>query len=120
MLIGILLCLLLLAVLHLTTSFWGWILIVPFAYTVVREHRVGRGLAIGAASGGLLWLGMALYLLMGDAALVTDRVAAMAGVETPAVLAAVTGVIGLLGAGLSGGAGAAVRSALTHRRRSRR
>lgn len=115
MLLGLLICTALLALLHLAVPFWGWVLVVPFAYAAVREPQVGRGLAIGALSAGGLWLVMAAVLFLGPSARVAERVAAMVGTGAPVLLPVVTGVLGLLAGGLAGAAGSSVRHALRRR-----
>ena len=109
---AVLVCLAALLGLSALAPFWGWVMIVPFAYGAARAASGWRAARTGLAASGLLWLGAAAYLYAAGGSLIAGRMAAMFGLGRGGTMIAVTGLAAALAGGLGGYAGYAVRAAI--------
>jgi hypothetical protein len=113
---AILACLAAMLALQLLTSFWWWVMVVPFAYGAAARSG-GRAFRTGLAAAGLLWLGAALFFRLAGGQLIAERMAKMFGLGSSWLLVLATGLVAALAAGLAGYAGYAVRAAVKKRKR---
>ena len=65
----------LMLILHLTTPFWWWIMVVPFLYGLIRSRSALHAFSTGLGSAGLLWLGASIYLYNTGSALIAEKIA---------------------------------------------
>lgn len=107
---AILVCLLAMLALQLLTSFWGWVMIVPFAYGAAVARSGGRALRTGFFAAGLLWLVTSLLLYLTGSGTIASRMANMFGLGKPWLMVLATTLIAAVAAGVSGYAGYAVRA----------
>lgn len=108
--IAIIACLLVMLVLEALTSFWWWVMIVPFAYGAAAARSGWRAIRTGFLAAGLLWLGGAVYLYLTGSRIMAGRMAAMFGLGRTWPMLLMTGLVAAVAAGLSGYAGYAVRA----------
>jgi hypothetical protein len=101
-------CLLIMLALQLLTSFWGWVMIVPFAYGAAAARSGGKALRTGFLAAGLLWLGASAYFYLAGSRLIASRLAGMFGLGTSWLMILITGLIAAVAAAVSGYAGYAV------------
>jgi len=114
--IGFLICALLLVILQMVTGWWWWIMVVPFAYFLVRRARIRTAIITGAAASGAVWLVWSLYMwLIGGADLIAERVAVALQVKMPAGLVFLAFLIAVIAGGLAAAAGASIRAGPTGR-----
>ncbi len=102
---GSLFCLAAILVLQLVTHFWWWIVAVPFVYGAVASSSGWDAFRSGMMGSGGLWLVAAGWQLTTSAQLVSQRVAEMLGVGSPATLVAAAVLVAMLVGGLAGSAG---------------
>jgi hypothetical protein len=107
---AILVCLLAMLALQLLTSFWAWVMAVPFAYGAAAARSGGKALRTGFIAAGALWLGASLFLYFSGGGLIAARMAGMFGLGRSWLMVIVTGLIAAIAAGVSGYAGYAVRA----------
>lgn len=115
--IGILICLIVMAALQLTLPFWWWIMVVPFLYAALMARSTWQGFQAGFISAGVLWLMAGLYYLLTSADLIAGRVATMMQMGSPWTLLVVASLLAALAGGFAGGAGHALKGVLQQRRR---
>ncbi len=106
---AILLCLLAMLALQLLTSFWWWVMIVPFAYGAAAARSGGKAFRTGFFAAGLLWLGASAYFYLTGSRLIATRMAGMFGLGSSWLMVFVTGLIAAVAAGVSAYAGYAVQ-----------
>ncbi len=110
---GALVCAIAIGALQLLTSFWWWVLVVPFAYGAAGGTRSGwDGFRSGALGGGGLWFLAGLWQATTSGRLVAERVAVMLQVGSPWVVLAATALLAMIVGGLAGGTGHLFREAL--------
>lgn len=114
---AILACLAAMLALQLLTSFWWWVMIVPFAHGASFARSGGKAFGTGFAAAGLLWLGASAYFHLTGSRLITERMARMFGLGNSWLMVLATGLVAALAAGLAGYAGYAVRAAVKKRKR---
>lgn len=88
---------------HLALLFLPWWSIVIVAFTVgalLTSNSINAFIA-GILGVGLLWFGMALYINFSLDSLLPERVAALFQIESPILLAAITGLLGGIIGGLA-------------------
>lgn len=108
--IAVLACLLAMLVLEALTSFWWWVMIVPFAYGAAEAKSGWKAIRTGFFAAGLLWLGGAVYYYATGSRIIAGRMAAMLGLGRTWPMILMTGLVAAVAAGLSGYAGYAVRA----------
>ncbi len=108
--IAVLACLLVMLVLEVLTSFWWWVMIVPFAYGAAAAKSGWRAIGTGAVAAGLLWLGGAVYFYATGSRIIAGRMAAMFGVGKAWPMIPATALVAAVAAAFSGYAGYAVRA----------
>ncbi len=109
---GSLVCLTAILVLQLTTHFWWWILVVPFAYGALAGRSAWDGARSGMLGAGSLWAVAALWQLTTSSQLVSRRVAEMLQAGTPGTVLAATVLVALIAGALAGAAGYSLRASL--------
>jgi hypothetical protein len=107
---AILVCLPVMLALQLLTSFWWWVMIVPFAYGAAAARSGGKALWTGFCAAGLLWLGMSLLLYLTGSGIIATRMARMFGLGKSWLMVVFTALVAAIAAGVSGYAGHAVRA----------
>lgn len=80
---------------------WWSITIVAFAVGALLASNSTNAFIAGILGVGLLWFGTALYINFSIDSLLPERVAALFQLDSPVLLAAITGLIGGLIGGLS-------------------
>ncbi len=108
--IAALACLIVLAVLHLLTPFWWWVLAVPFLFGLSFGRSSGRSIRTGAAAAGALWLGAAVYEHLTGSALIAGRMATLMGIGSSWLMVVATGLVAALAAGIAAWAGYSLRA----------
>jgi len=114
---AILACLAAMLALQSLTSFWWWVMVVPFVYGTAAARSGGKAFRTGLAAAGLLWLGAALFFRLAGGRLIAERMARMFGLGSSWLMVLATGLVAALAAGLAGYAGYAVRAAVKKRKR---
>lgn len=107
---AILVCLMAMLGLQLLTSYWWWVMIVPFAYGAATARSGWKALGTGFYAAGLLWLGSSLFFYLTGSGLIATRMARMFGLGKSWLMVPVTALIAAVAAGVSGYAGYAVRA----------
>lgn len=115
--IGILICLIVMAALQLALPYWWWIMVVPFLYAAVMTRSTWQGFQTGFVSAGVLWLIAGLYFLLTSADLIAGRVATMMQMGSSWTLLVIASLLAALAGGFAGGAGHALKGVLQPRRR---
>ena len=115
---GALICLPVILLLQLLTHFWWWILVVPLVYGALVAPTGWDGFRSGMLAAGGLWFAAAAWQLTTSAQLVSQRVAVMLTVGSPATVLAATVLVAMIVGGLAGSTGHAL-SALRRPARSR-
>lgn len=77
--------------------------------SALMELSVRKALLSGAVVLGIVYLGMALYMLTKDASGIIEKTGALMGGLSPALLITVTTVIGVITGALSGWSGSTLR-----------
>jgi hypothetical protein len=113
-------CLLAILGLQLAVPFWGWVMIVPFAYGAALATTGWKALRTGFLAAGLLWLGAAIFFYFTGGRLIAARMARMFGLGRPWTMIAATALAAAVAAGLAGYAGYAVRASIKGRAKERR
>lgn len=109
--IGILVCAALILVLQLITSFWWWITLVPFLYSLLLSKSGWGGFRTGAVSAGFIWLGMSAYMYLSGSKIIAARVAVMFGVNVSWLMVLVTALVAAVAGGIAGLAGSMLKKA---------
>ena len=107
---AVLICLLVMLALQLLTSYWWWVMIVPFAYGAGAARSGWKAFRTGFFAAGLLWFGTSLFLYLSGSGLIATRMARMFGLGKSWLMIFVTALIAAVAAGASGYAGYAVRA----------
>jgi hypothetical protein len=105
---AILVCSAAMTALQLLTSFWWWVMVVPFAHGASFARSGGKAFGTGFAAAGLLWLGASAYFHLAGSRLIAERMAKMFGLGNPWLLVLSAGLVAAVAAGLSGYAGYAL------------
>ena len=105
-------CLLVMAVLQLSTPYWWWVMVVPFAYALLFSKSGWKAFGTGLLSAGLLWLGAGVYALTTSSDIIAGRVAAMLGLPATWVVLALTALLAGLAGGFGGSTGYLLRAAV--------
>ena len=113
--IAVIACFVILAVLHLLTPFWWWVMVVPFLFGLGFGRAAWRSFRTGAVAAGLLWLGAAAYFHLTGSAIIAGRMAAMMGFGSSWMMVVVAGLLAALAAGISGFAGYSLRALFRRR-----
>ncbi len=115
---GFLFVLVFLALCQFLTPFWGWVLVVPFIWSLMQSRSFRSAFWTGFAGAGILWLGMSLFLWAGSARLIADRVAVLLSINSAVLLVLITALFAAVTAGFAGGTGYLLRTALFPQRDS--
>jgi hypothetical protein len=103
-------CFVVLAVLHVFTPLWWWVMAVPFLFGLAYGRSAWRSAGTGALAAGSLWLAAAAYSHLAGGALIAGRMSSMMGLGSSWLMVAAAGLVAALAAGVSGLAGYAVRA----------
>lgn len=109
---GILIGMVVMLILHILTSYWYWIMVVPFIYCLLKIKTGWKGFCFGATSAGLLWLIASLYFWLSAGEIITHRIAEMIKVGSPGILVTFTTLIAILAGGCAGASGSLLRNVL--------
>jgi len=107
---SVLVCLLITLGLQWVLPAWWWVMLVPFAWSVLRANSGREGFLVGLLSSGLLWLGVGLYYWFTSGGFIAQRVAAMLQIDNSGFLPAVTALIAAVAGGVGGCTGGLLRA----------
>lgn len=107
--ISILVCAMLILALQLATSLWWWVMFVPFLYCLLLSRSVWGGFRTGAASAGLTWLGMSVYMYFTGSKIIAGRVSVMLGLNVSWLMILVTVLVAAAAGGTAGLAGSMLK-----------
>lgn len=110
MILGTLACIVLILLLQFIVPFWWWIMIVPFAYCVIRASSGRDGFWNGAICAGVVWLAASFYMFLTTSDIVAERVADMFFVRFGWVLIILTTIVAVIAGGVAGCAGYFVKA----------
>lgn len=109
--IGILVCAVFILALQLITSFWWWIMLVPFLYSLLLSKSVWQGFRTGAVSAGLIWSGMSAFMYLSGSKIIAARVTLMFGLNISWTMVLVTTLVAAVLGGLAGLTGSMFKKA---------
>ncbi len=116
--IGVLVCLAAMLVLGVTTPYWWWIMVVPFAFGAAAARTKGVALRTGFMAALILWGGASAYFYGTGSRIIAGRMSAMFRLERAWLMIAVTAAVAAVAGGAAGYAGFAVRALFKRKKKN--
>ncbi len=91
--------------LHLSTSFWHWIILVPMVYFFIYPEKKRHPFFAGAIPVAAVWLISSLWFYFTGAQIITGKIAVTLNAGEPWLLLTATMVIAFIAGGLGGWCG---------------
>ncbi len=94
---------------HVVSSWWGWVMVLPFMLGVVMGFRVWRTAWTMAISAALVWGAQSVFWTLNGSDLIVAQIAETMSLPAGAWLIVVTTLVGAIAAGLAGATGSSLR-----------